>query len=73
VNVWQWRDKTSRLIGHTTQAHQCRNFEKIRDWAKERAMLGDEISEWVKPAEDDLVWLNDIQSDGSGHLHADTN
>jgi len=36
VNVWQWNDQLSNVVGHSTQAHTCRNFEKLRDWSRER-------------------------------------
>jgi len=57
VNVWQWNDEKKLLVGRSTQAHQCRNFEKIRDWAKENAMFGNYKPE-LKPPQDDLVWPN---------------
>jgi hypothetical protein len=50
VNVWQWSNKLSAVVGYSTQAHSCRNFEKLRDWAQERR-----LHEWINP----LVFIPD--------------
>lgn len=42
VNVWQWSIKYSGVVGYSTQAHSCRNFNKLRDWARERR-----IHKWI--------------------------
>ncbi|KDR68097.1 hypothetical protein GALMADRAFT_78990, partial [Galerina marginata CBS 339.88] len=42
VNVWQWSAELSAVVGYSTQAHTCRNFEKLRDWARSRRLL-----EWI--------------------------
>jgi len=65
VNVWQWSDNANVLVGHSTQAHQCRNFEKLRDWAQEHGMYGEEVPRDKKPPVDDLQWPHDIYSDGT--------
>ncbi|KAF8799223.1 hypothetical protein BYT27DRAFT_7121368 [Phlegmacium glaucopus] len=52
VNVWQWDNDLSVVVGHSTQAHSCRNFNKLRDWALERR-----IHKWIDTRlfiEDDL-------------------
>jgi len=52
VNVWQWSDSYKAVVGYSTQAHTCRNFDKLRDWAREHR-----IHEWIDPleyVEDDL-------------------
>jgi hypothetical protein len=52
VNVWQWSTELLAVVGYSTQAHSCRNFNKLRDWARERRML-----EWIDTrlfVEDDL-------------------
>ncbi|KAG7443903.1 uncharacterized protein BT62DRAFT_971708, partial [Guyanagaster necrorhizus] len=36
VNVWQWSDDLSLVLGYSSQAHRCRNFDKLRDWVRER-------------------------------------
>ncbi|KAK7044215.1 hypothetical protein VNI00_007937 [Paramarasmius palmivorus] len=38
VIVWQWEDWANETIVKGDVAHTCRNFEKIRDWAKERTL-----------------------------------
>ncbi|KAF8873604.1 hypothetical protein CPB84DRAFT_1737235 [Gymnopilus junonius] len=38
VNVWQWSTELSAVVGYSTQAHSCRNFEKLRDWARSRRL-----------------------------------
>jgi len=38
VNVWQWSKELSAVVGHSTQAHSCRNFNKLLDWARERRL-----------------------------------
>jgi len=65
INVWQWSDNLNALVGHSTQAHQCRNFEKIQQWAKEHGVIGDSLHSHVKPPEDDIPWPVDIHADGS--------
>jgi len=52
VNVWQWSEELSMVVGYSTQAHSCRNFDKLRDWARQRW-----LKEWIDPrlyVEDDL-------------------
>ncbi|KAG7444782.1 uncharacterized protein BT62DRAFT_951836 [Guyanagaster necrorhizus] len=52
VNVWQWSQELSAVVGYSSQAHSCRNFDKLRDWARERR-----IHEWIDIrlfVEDDL-------------------
>jgi len=65
VDVWQWSDKANVLVGHSSSAHQCRNFEKIRNWARKNTILDDRIFRTAKPPQDDLSWPHDIYSDGS--------
>ncbi|KAH8813656.1 hypothetical protein DL96DRAFT_1757522, partial [Flagelloscypha sp. PMI_526] len=55
VNVWQWDDRHNKVMGRSTQAHQCHNFDKIRNWALEHT-LPKMIDLSVKLPEDDLVW-----------------
>jgi len=64
MNVWQWSDNIQSLVGHSTNAHQCRNFEKMRDWAREHGVIGDSLNMTIKPT-NDLPWPQDIYSDGS--------
>ena len=35
---WEWDEKTQRMLGNTKTTHTCRNFEKIKDWAREHSM-----------------------------------
>jgi len=52
VNVWQWDNEISAVVGHSNQAHTCRNFDKLLDWAEER-----QLQEWIDTRlfiEDDL-------------------
>jgi len=42
VNVWQWSPELSVVVGYSTQAHSCRNFEKLRDWAQSR-----QLEKWI--------------------------
>jgi hypothetical protein len=42
VNVWQWNEQLDSVAGHSAIAHSCRNFNKIKDWARERR-----IHEWI--------------------------
>ncbi|KAI1202983.1 hypothetical protein F5X97DRAFT_342899 [Nemania serpens] len=39
--IWVWRDFISQWDPDFTTTHTCRNYKKIRDWAVERAMVGD--------------------------------
>ncbi|KAL1700504.1 hypothetical protein EV121DRAFT_295148 [Schizophyllum commune] len=36
VNVWQWSEHYQGLVGRVNVAHSCRNFDKLREWARER-------------------------------------
>jgi hypothetical protein len=38
--VWQWDEKSQRTGFRGGVAHTCRNFDAIRDWAKERTVNG---------------------------------
>ncbi|KAJ7160632.1 hypothetical protein C8R43DRAFT_1233822 [Mycena crocata] len=38
VIVWQWDDTVNRNTFRGDVAHTCRNFEKIQEWAKSRAL-----------------------------------
>ncbi|KAK0476495.1 hypothetical protein IW261DRAFT_1367875 [Armillaria novae-zelandiae] len=52
VNVWQWRHELSAVVGYSSQVHSCRNFDKLRDWARERR-----LQKWIDIrlfVEDDL-------------------
>ena len=52
VNVWQWSTELDPVVGYSTQAHPCRNFDKLRDWTRERR-----LDEWIDirlSVEDDL-------------------
>jgi hypothetical protein len=52
VNVWQWSEELSAVVGYSTQAHSCRNFNKLRDWARAR-----QLEKWIdfrQFVEDDL-------------------
>lgn len=52
VNVWQWSQELSAVVGYSTQAHSCRNFDKLKDWARSRR-----IQDWIDIrlfVEDDL-------------------
>ena len=52
VNVWQWDKNLSAVVGHSSQAHSCRNFDKLLDWTLER-----QLEEWIDIrlyVEDDL-------------------
>ncbi|TFK42241.1 hypothetical protein BDQ12DRAFT_762509, partial [Crucibulum laeve] len=42
VNVWQWSNELSAVVGYSTQAHSCRNFNKLREWAQERR-----VHKWI--------------------------
>jgi len=50
VNVWQWSDGLSHVVGHSSGAHSCINFEKVRNWARERR-----IKKWI----DMTLYLDD--------------
>ena len=52
VNVWQWDKNLSAVVGHSSQAHSCRNFDKLLDWTLER-----QLEDWIDIrlyVEDDL-------------------
>ncbi|KAL1682798.1 hypothetical protein EV122DRAFT_248996 [Schizophyllum commune] len=36
VNVWQWSEHYQAVAGRVNVAHSCRNFNKIKDWVRER-------------------------------------
>lgn len=36
--VWQWSESLQKVIVKGNVAHTCRNFDRIRDWAKERTL-----------------------------------
>jgi Mycotoxin biosynthesis protein UstYa len=36
VNVWKWSDEFASVVGRSDQAHTCRNFNKLHEWALER-------------------------------------
>ncbi|KAH8813718.1 hypothetical protein DL96DRAFT_1472516, partial [Flagelloscypha sp. PMI_526] len=57
VNVWQWNDAGNTVTGHSSQAHQCRNFEKLRDWAQAHS-LSQMIDLNLHVPDDDLMWPN---------------
>jgi hypothetical protein len=35
VGVWQWSDRLNRIAARDDVVHTCRDFDKIRDWAKD--------------------------------------
>jgi hypothetical protein len=37
--VWQWSDERQMLVEKATVVHTCRNFNRVRDWAKEYMMM----------------------------------
>lgn len=37
--VYQWNKERQRMQFHGDVAHSCRNFNKIRDWAKSHAIM----------------------------------
>ncbi|PPR03482.1 hypothetical protein CVT26_007888 [Gymnopilus dilepis] len=52
VNVWQWSNEVSAVVGYSTQAHSCKNFDKLREWARSRR-----VHKWINTrlfVEDDL-------------------
>ncbi|KIY65540.1 hypothetical protein CYLTODRAFT_379255 [Cylindrobasidium torrendii FP15055 ss-10] len=54
VNVWQWNATQAAVVGHGTQVHSCRSFDRIRDWAHASAMV--EPLDRSIYVEDDLVF-----------------
>ncbi|KAF8993370.1 hypothetical protein BDQ17DRAFT_1312361 [Cyathus striatus] len=38
VNVWQWSDEVKGVVGYSTQAHSCKNFNKLLDWARDHRL-----------------------------------
>ena len=41
--VWQWNCERQKLIPKATVVHTCRNFDRVRDWAKEHNMVNREF------------------------------
>ncbi|KAK7052479.1 hypothetical protein R3P38DRAFT_2860562 [Favolaschia claudopus] len=39
VIVWQWHNSLNTSVVKGNVAHTCRNFSKIREWAKDRTLL----------------------------------
>ncbi|KAF9075812.1 hypothetical protein BDP27DRAFT_1380483 [Rhodocollybia butyracea] len=56
VNVWQWNEPYNTVTGYSSQAHQCRNFFKLRDWALDHAIP--EMIDLTQHLTDDLEWPN---------------
>jgi hypothetical protein len=48
--VWQWSRELDVVVGYSTQAHSCRNFDKLRDWTRELR-----LDEWI----DIRLWVED--------------
>ncbi|TRM64878.1 hypothetical protein BD626DRAFT_490213 [Schizophyllum amplum] len=44
VNVWQWSEHYQGVAGRVNVAHSCRNFDKIKDWVRERLAPEDPIN-----------------------------
>ncbi|KAF9453956.1 hypothetical protein P691DRAFT_770961 [Macrolepiota fuliginosa MF-IS2] len=38
--VWQWVDRVQEIRVHGNIAHMCRNFDKVKEWAKQRTIPG---------------------------------
>ncbi|KIY69269.1 hypothetical protein CYLTODRAFT_318831, partial [Cylindrobasidium torrendii FP15055 ss-10] len=41
VNVWQWDESYEddvKLVGRSNIAHSCRNYDRLLEWAQERAI-----------------------------------
>ena len=38
VVVWQWSDAYNQVIERTDVLHSCKNFTKIQDWVRSRAV-----------------------------------
>lgn len=38
---WEWSVDANHLVGNPRTTHTCRNFDKIRDWAKANRVQGD--------------------------------
>jgi hypothetical protein len=57
VNVYQWSKAHRSAVLRTDVAHTCRDFGKLREWAKER---------WY-PEFDDTN-LTTYMKDGLGHV-----
>lgn len=52
--VWQWWEPSAKIEPRNDIVHTCRNFDAIREWAKENKVLG-EVDYTVRPDDDDLV------------------
>ncbi len=39
--TWEWSPKNGKMMGNLQTVHTCRNFDKIRDWAKEHRLQED--------------------------------
>ncbi|KAL1745427.1 hypothetical protein HDZ31DRAFT_63175 [Schizophyllum fasciatum] len=53
VNVWQWSEHYEAVAGRVNVAHSCRNFNKIKDWVRERLAPEMPFNEFEK-ADNDL-------------------
>ncbi|KAH6918491.1 hypothetical protein BKA70DRAFT_1457224 [Coprinopsis sp. MPI-PUGE-AT-0042] len=42
VNVWQWSDELKGVVGHSSQVHSCKNFDKLKSWAQ-----GHRLRKWI--------------------------
>ncbi|KAH6914620.1 hypothetical protein BKA70DRAFT_1256629 [Coprinopsis sp. MPI-PUGE-AT-0042] len=38
VNVWQWSEDVYAVVGYSTNAHTCKNYNKIQGWARENRL-----------------------------------
>ncbi|KAH6904504.1 hypothetical protein BKA70DRAFT_1296991 [Coprinopsis sp. MPI-PUGE-AT-0042] len=38
VNVWQWSEEVRAVVGYSTNAHTCKNYNKIQGWARENRL-----------------------------------
>ncbi|KAJ7257808.1 hypothetical protein C8J57DRAFT_1074195, partial [Mycena rebaudengoi] len=49
--VWQWSDSLQEAEQRDDIPHVCRDFEKVKDWAKDHFVTLPDMSTWV---DDDL-------------------
>lgn len=38
---WEWVPEHKRAYGNLATTHTCKNFEKVKDWAREHNLHGD--------------------------------
>ncbi|KAF5312401.1 hypothetical protein D9619_003706 [Psilocybe cf. subviscida] len=61
--VWQWDEKQQKNTFRGGVAHTCRNFDLIRDWARDRIITEKYVQEIHMP--DDGIQIPTYREDGS--------